>query len=198
MIPLTQTVHTDDDGNCLAASICSILELDIDTFPVLPPVCPDWDVRTNEFLNSIGYHLYLVNYPMDKIKGYHIIIGTIGKDRHCVVLIMSLRSGIGVDGLQDVCYTVVHGELDWSPKVHDQFTARVDRDGNTMPVDVFYTVVEEGSDPVVMDVLGLKASQAHGIVDPLLGTSEQLSDESNMRKLAQHYLDKKRHHHAVS
>lgn len=111
------------------------------------------------------------------------------------VLIMSLRSGIGVDGLQDICYTVVHGELDWSPKVHDQFTARVDRDGQLQLVDCFYTVVDEGSDPVIMDILGLKASQAHGIVDPMLQATEQYSDESRIQKLAKLYLDKKHRHH---
>jgi hypothetical protein len=36
------------------------------------------------------------------------------------VLIMSLRSGAGLDGLQDVCNTIVFGELDWSPGVHEQ------------------------------------------------------------------------------
>lgn len=38
----------------------------------------------------------------------------------CDVLIMSLRSGLGIDGLQTVSRTCVFGELDWSPGVHDQ------------------------------------------------------------------------------
>jgi len=45
------------------------------------------------------------------------------------VLIMSLRAGAGVDGLQHVCKTVVYGELDWSPGVHEQGVGRVFRDG---------------------------------------------------------------------
>lgn len=36
------------------------------------------------------------------------------------LLIMSLRSGAGVDGLQHCCSTMVFGELDWSPGVHEQ------------------------------------------------------------------------------
>lgn len=36
------------------------------------------------------------------------------------VLIMSLRSGAGIDGLQDCCSVVVFGELDWSPGIHQQ------------------------------------------------------------------------------
>ncbi len=36
------------------------------------------------------------------------------------VLIMSLRSGAGLDGLQECCNVGVFGELDWSPGVHEQ------------------------------------------------------------------------------
>lgn len=106
------------------------------------------------------------------------------------VFIISLRSGIGLDGLQDVCKCVVYGELDWSPKVHDQVTGRVDRDGQKEGVTAFFCVSEFGSDPVMIDILGLKSSQAHGIVDPLIGITEQLSDDSHLKKLAQMFLDK--------
>jgi CO dehydrogenase/acetyl-CoA synthase gamma subunit (corrinoid Fe-S protein) len=43
------------------------------------------------------------------------------------LFIISLRSGIGLDGLQQRCSTVVIGELDHSPKVHDQLIGRADR-----------------------------------------------------------------------
>ncbi len=36
------------------------------------------------------------------------------------VLLMSLRSGSGLNGLQNVCSFGVFGELDWSPGVHEQ------------------------------------------------------------------------------
>jgi hypothetical protein len=36
------------------------------------------------------------------------------------VLLLSLRAGAGIDGLQHVCRTGVFAELDWSPKVHEQ------------------------------------------------------------------------------
>lgn len=36
------------------------------------------------------------------------------------VLMMSLRAGVGLDGLQKVCSVAVFGELDWSPEVHTQ------------------------------------------------------------------------------
>ena len=106
------------------------------------------------------------------------------------IFIISLRSGIGLDGLQKVCKCVVYGELDWSPKVHDQLTGRVDRDGQEEGVTAFYCLSEFGTDPIMIEILGLKSSQAHGIVDPLVGITTQLSDDTHLRKLAQSFLDK--------
>ena len=45
------------------------------------------------------------------------------------VLIMSLRSGAGIDGRQDVVSTLVFGELDWSPGPHKQAIRRARRPG---------------------------------------------------------------------
>jgi SNF2 family DNA or RNA helicase len=107
------------------------------------------------------------------------------------LFIISLRSGAGLDGLQKICKTIVIGELDWSPKVHDQLIGRVDRDGQKEPVTAIFLVSDSGSDPVIINLLGLKASQSHGIVDPLLNPVEQYSDESRIKILAQQYLNKK-------
>jgi SNF2 family DNA or RNA helicase len=88
------------------------------------------------------------------------------KGGHASVLIMSLRAGAGVDGLQNVCRTVVYGELDWSPSVHHQGTGRVFRDGQADPVVTYFLVSEQGSDPVLQSVLGLKRGQLDGVVNP--------------------------------
>jgi superfamily II DNA or RNA helicase len=81
------------------------------------------------------------------------------------VLIMSLRSGAGINGLQAVCSTVVFGEMDWTPAVHEQFIGRLARDGQGKPIQVYFPVIEVGSDPVMANVLGLKRAQSSGIVD---------------------------------
>lgn len=104
------------------------------------------------------------------------------------LMIMSLRSGAGLDGLQQRCRTIVYGELDWSPKVHEQCTARLDRPGQEHQVDEIYLVSDSGSDPAIIGVLGLKASQSHGIVDPLAAPSEQNADATRIRQLAELYL----------
>lgn len=108
------------------------------------------------------------------------------------LFIISLRSGIGLDGLQHVCNDVVIGELDWSPKVHDQVIARVDRDGNRSQVNVYFPVCDFGSDPFIIGLLGLKSSQAHGIVDPMTAIPGQHSDESRIKALAESFLNNKK------
>lgn len=82
------------------------------------------------------------------------------------VLVMSLRAGAGIDGLQHVCKTVVIGELDWSPGVTEQCIGRIYRDGQPDPVIVYILVADSGSDPVIVDVLDLKAAQVDGIRTP--------------------------------
>jgi len=105
------------------------------------------------------------------------------------LLIMSLRSGAGVDGLQHHCRTVVFGELDWSPGVHDQCCGRVHRDGQTDPVAAYFLLSDYGSDPTMSDVLGMKRQQMQGIRDPnaeLIARSQQ--DPGNAKRLAEGFL----------
>jgi len=108
------------------------------------------------------------------------------------ILIMSLRSGAGVDDLQHRCCTGIFGELDWSPGIHQQCIWRLDREGQTNPVTAFFLVTDDGSDPPMMDVLGIKASEAQSIVDPHLGVEVKENDTSHLRKLVERYLDRKK------
>lgn len=107
-------------------------------------------------------------------------------DGKAQVLIISLRSGAGLDGLQFVCRTVVIGELDWSPQVMHQDIGRVYRDGQPEPCAAYYLVADEGSDPVIADALGLKEAQSASIVDPDKSGSAHLVGASadHVRKLA--------------
>lgn len=113
-------------------------------------------------------------------------------ERETDVLIMSLRSGAGLDGLQSCCRTVVFGELDWSPGVHEQCIGRVARDGQTDPVAAYFLVASSGSDPIVADVLGVKRGQIEGVRTP----SGELVDAldvggGHIRRLAEAYLDRR-------
>lgn len=108
------------------------------------------------------------------------------------LMIMSLRSGAGVDGLQHACSACVIGELDWSPAVHDQFIGRIARDGQESAVVAYFLVSDEGSDPVVSEVNGIKREQQDGIRNPLgADVFEHLeADPGHVKRLAEHYLRK--------
>jgi SNF2 family DNA or RNA helicase len=114
-------------------------------------------------------------------------------DPSCKVLVLSLRAGAGLDGLQGYVSNVVFGELDWSPGVHTQCIGRVHRDGQELPVSAYFLHCQDGSDPVLMDALGVKRSQADGVVDLAVQTGGILAgdEEFHSRKLAAYYL--KRH-----
>jgi SNF2 family DNA or RNA helicase len=105
------------------------------------------------------------------------------------ILMMSLRAGAGLDGLQHHCRTVVFGELDWSPGVHDQCIGRVHRDGQKDPVMAYFLLSDYGSDPVMSDVLGVKRAQMSGIRDPnaeLIEASQ--GSDHDLKKLAESFL----------
>jgi hypothetical protein len=109
------------------------------------------------------------------------------------VLILSLRAGAGLDGLQKRCSTIIFGELDWSPGVHHQCIGRLDREGQeNYPVTAIFLVTDEGSDPPMIEVLGLKASEAAQVVDPSLGVQTVHTDASHIQRLVARYLQNRR------
>lgn len=83
---------------------------------------------------------------------------------HARILIMSLRAGAGLDGLQERAHVAVFGELDWSPQVHGQCIGRLHRDGQDDPVVAYFLLADEGSDPVIAEVLNLKRMQSEPMV----------------------------------
>lgn len=105
------------------------------------------------------------------------------------VMFLSLRSGAGLDGLQHNCDDVVIGEFDWSPKVHHQIIGRLRRAGKMEQVNAHYLFTDDGSDPVMIETLGLKEDQSRGINDPGQAHRVVESDESRIKKLARYVLD---------
>lgn len=106
------------------------------------------------------------------------------------LFIISLRSGVGLDGLQYRGNDVVIGELDWTPKVHDQLIGRVDRPGQDEEVSAHYLICNFGSDEDIVSLLGLKASMAHALVDPDVELLTKHSDESRIKKFVEKYYEK--------
>ena len=105
------------------------------------------------------------------------------------LLILSLRSGAGMNGLQEVSSCIVFGELDWSPGVHEQCIGRLNRDGQTNPVVAYFLVADQGADPAIAEVLGVKRQQIEGIRNPTLDLLERLDTSGHQaRHLATTYL----------
>lgn len=113
------------------------------------------------------------------------------------VMLMSLRSGAGLNGLQKVCSVGVFAELDWAPGMHDQCVGRLHRDGMNDPVVAYYLRSDYGSDPVVGEVLFAKRQQSEPIRDPTIELFVEepvdLDDQrSRVQKLAAEAIERRR------
>lgn len=162
-------------------------------------------IEQDEKVVLFAWHRRVYEVLMDKLKDFAPALYTgsettnqkIEAKRRFVegetpILIMSLRSGAGLDGLQHVCRNVVIGELDWSPGVMEQDIGRVHRDGQLHPVMAYFLLTDSGSDPVVADVLGLKRAQVEGLRDPNGALEQNLEGAGDhVKRLAQAYLDKR-------
>ncbi|APQ14722.1 helicase SNF2 (plasmid) [Pseudomonas oryzihabitans] len=105
------------------------------------------------------------------------------------VIIISVRAGAGVDGLQAVSATTVHGELDWSPGVIEQNIGRVHRDGQPEPVQAYFPVCSDDFDQVMLDVLGVKREQIDGVISPDDNLVERLDiGQRQLRDVARRFL----------
>lgn len=103
----------------------------------------------------------------------------------CRVLVMSLRSGAGLEGLQTRTRVGVFGELDWSPGIHDQCIGRLRRDDDEEddpdPVLAYFLVSTVGADPTIAETLNIKRMQgqpfqagAHELLQPTMGSEDRV------------------------
>jgi SWI/SNF-related matrix-associated actin-dependent regulator 1 of chromatin subfamily A len=99
-------------------------------------------------------------------------------DGHAQLIIISMRSATGIDGLQARARVAVFCELDWSPAIHTQAEDRLWRDGQGGAVMVYYLVSSVGSDPDMRAKLGLKIGQAKGILDDPFDTEEDRNKDA--------------------
>jgi SNF2 family DNA or RNA helicase len=115
------------------------------------------------------------------------------KDDDCRILIIPVRAGAGIDGLQHACNTLVIGELDWTNAAHDQLIERIDRVGQKHEVDIHFLVSDsaDSSDQEVIDRLAIKKVQSDGIVNPTGKQTENILANSNIIKnIAKNILKK--------
>lgn len=108
------------------------------------------------------------------------------------VIVVSLRSGQGLDGLQFASCTAVVAELDWTWAVFKQNVGRIARDGQTRPCKAYCLVSDFGSDPIVSQALGLKKDQLNGLLgERQIAPTKAFDSAAAIRQLAVDYLRKK-------
>lgn len=153
----------------------------------------------------MGWHRSLYNTWMEEFKQYKPVMftGSESADQKeeskkafvegdSQVMMMSLRSGAGLNDLQRVCKYIVFGELDWSPAVHYQAIGRLNRDESIGQVTAAFLVINAGSDPYMQDILTMKEIQSDGIIG---GTTEERapmeSNSDRIIRMAEDFLKQK-------
>lgn len=107
------------------------------------------------------------------------------------VMLISNRSGSGLDGLQHVCHICVVAELDWSWSRLKQLFGRLARPGQEKLVLAYLTYTMDGSDPTMIEKLGVKRDQLHRIVDPGEKNKIIQVDPEHVKALARDYLERR-------
>ena len=105
------------------------------------------------------------------------------------VIIVSLRAGAGIDGLQYASSTAVFGELDWAYGVMWQCIGRLFRDGQINPVMAYFLLADDGSDPIISEIVGIKRDQLEGVTNLDIVLTERVDvAESQLKEMAKRYL----------
>jgi SNF2 family DNA or RNA helicase len=159
-------------------------------------------VESGEKVVLYGWHREVYSIWRDRLKDLNPVMytgsETLGQkekakqdfiDGRSPIMMISLRAGAGLDGLQAVSRTVVFGELDWSPGVHEQCIGRVFRDGQIDPVAAYFLLAEVGADPIIAEVLGIKQRQSEPVINPNIELVTAMArDSDHVRRLAESYL----------
>ncbi|OEH86076.1 hypothetical protein BHU72_14560 [Desulfuribacillus stibiiarsenatis] len=145
---------------------------------------------TGEKVLLYGYHHQVYEIWEEEFKEYNpVFIHGKSKNRDesldrfmngdSKLLVMSLRTGEGIDGLQHACRFIVFGELDWSAGIHHQCEGRLARDGQKRTVFSYYLIASNTSDDQILETVGLKKSQ----FIQLMGDKQETPDEQQRSEL---------------
>lgn len=161
-------------------------------------------VENGEPVVLFAWHRAVYDILLEKLKDFRPVLYTGSEsasakqeavtkfcDGGTDLIIVSLRSGAGLDGLQHRCSTVVFGELDWSPGVHEQCIGRVFRDGQPNPVAAYFLLSDSGIDPFIAETLGLKSDQIDGLRGDVGDELKSVDSTESLRKLAETYLKRR-------
>lgn len=105
------------------------------------------------------------------------------------VLLLSLQSGEGLDGLQLASRICIVAEFPWTWSALHQLFGRLARPGQKHQVLAYALYTESGSDPIVMERIGLKKTQHDRLINPGAPIVTQV-DKGHLKKLAQAWLER--------
>lgn len=159
-------------------------------------------LETGEQVVLLGWHHAVYDIWREKLQQFNPVMYTgqetskqknLAKDMflsgEAKVMLMSLRSGEGLDGLQEACHIGIFGELDWSPQKHDQCLGRFDRPGQEEKVVGYFLMSDHGTDPMMADILNLKRMQSDPFLDPSMEILEEATPTGDrIKELAADFL----------
>jgi SWI/SNF-related matrix-associated actin-dependent regulator 1 of chromatin subfamily A len=86
-------------------------------------------------------------------------------------------AGVGVDGLQHVASTLIFHAIDWVPQKLMQAEARLDRIGQTEPVQAIYIGMRDSMDEVVCHTVVKKLDMQHAVLGGDRGPRDAIDSE---------------------
>jgi SNF2 family DNA or RNA helicase len=102
----------------------------------------------------------------DSIEERQRYIEKFQNDPDCKLMVASLKAGgTGVDGLQNVCSTVLFAELGWTPAEHQQAEDRLNRIGQKESVSVYYAIPEGTIAETIQTMLAEKQAVCEAVLD---------------------------------
>lgn len=187
-----ERIERQATGICKAPLIAAFLRMIVESDE--PVVCALWHREVYALIMEALHDLAPVMYTGSESPKQKTAAITAFRKRESPIMLMSLRSGAGINGIESVCRTMVIGELDWSPKVHEQFFGRSNRErqAEQLAVTGYYLLARSGSDPTVAQVLDIKNSQSVPIVDPNAPIVAGTADPEHIKRLAQAVLARSR------
>jgi superfamily II DNA or RNA helicase len=128
----------------------------------------EWAVR--DLLQSAGMHALFftgAESPAQRERA----IATFHEDANATVMFLSDAGGVGLN-LQRAASSCINLELPWNPAVLEQRIGRVYRLGQTLPIDVYNLVTEDGIEGRIAQLLEKKRALFSTLFD---GTSDEVT-----------------------
>jgi len=93
-------------------------------------------------------------------------------------------AGVGIDGLQDVCDTVIFAEMSWVPGQIHQAIGRCHRIGQKNPVLVQFLVVPDSIDEEISETIARKEKIIDQLIKPTTKEEPEMSMENELKRIA--------------